>query len=358
MNWLLTEGRECPNIPDLLSKLGPILQAETGCSRFWLGTTVLHPQAAAYIWSWEAGKVIERSLSYVHFARLEANDSPALRLRLGEEEIYLQAPNDDGMPDVQVLFKRGYVDFFAHSIFFRKKWIGGFSYSSTQGFEPSHLELFRTLNPVMSAVVEPLTNDLVTAKLLETYLGRDAGRKVFLGQVKRGDGQILRSVIWFCDIRGFTSMCERLDLDSLLQTLNQAFEEIVHAIESQGGQVLKFIGDAVLAIFPCDQDDEQACRAAQKAAAHLIETMEVVQIGIGLHLGDVNYGNIGSPGRLDFTVIGPDVNLSARVEGQTSKLGKSILATSEIASYGDWEQVGNISLKGVAEPVLLYSPLD
>ncbi|MBM75663.1 MAG: hypothetical protein CMK59_09705 [Proteobacteria bacterium] len=358
IHWLLTEGRLCTSSPELLKKFGTLLEVELGCDRVWLGTSVLHPQAAGYVWFYEEGTIRERIFSYEEDALLQNIDSPAIRLKNGVNEIHLQAPDADGMQDVEDLFNRGYVDFFALSFFFQGKWSGGITYSSRTPFTQEKIDILRAINPAISAVVEPLTCRLVTSTLLETYLGADAGRRVFLGQVKRGDGQTLRSVIWFSDIRGFTRMSERLELNQLLETLNSAFEQVVKAVEANGGQVLKFIGDGLLAVFPCDQGDAQACEAARKAATQLSSNLSEVEVGVGLHLGDVNYGNIGAPGRLDFTVIGSDVNLAARVESQTGKLGQMMLATPAVAKHGSWKAIEKVSLKGVAQPVVLYAPND
>ena len=138
--------------------------------------------------------------------------------------------------------------------------------------------------------------------------------------------------------------------------INQAFEQVVEAVEANGGQVLKFIGDGALAVFPCEDGDAKACHNAKQAALQMSRNLRDVEIGVGLHLGEVNYGNIGAPGRLDFTVIGPDVNLAARVEGQTGKLGKMILATPAVAEHGEWELVKTMELKGVAEPIPMFTP--
>ena len=358
INWILTEGRLYKNVPELLHRLGPELQKKTGCTRIWLGTKVLHPQATGYTWIWENEKVKESVISYVRYAQLVNMKSPALHLATGLKEFRLKAPDCDGMPEVGKMFDRGFVDFFAHSMYFQGEWTGGLTFASKEEFSEEELQIFRSIIPALSAVVETHANKLVTATLLETYLGADAGRRVYLGQVKRGDGQTLRSVVWFSDIRGFTKMSERLPLKELLEVINDAFEEVVTAVENHSGQVLKFIGDGVLAIFPCTNGDAEACNNARAAALQLMSKLETVQIGVGLHLGEVNYGNIGAPQRLDFTVIGSDVNLAARVESQTGKFGKPVLVTPQVAAFGEWESVAKVELKGVAEKVELFAPIE
>ncbi len=364
--WLLDEGRRCASVPELLGALGPRVAACTSLERIWLGTKVLHPQAAAYVWIWERGRdeVREMSLSYAVFQELEQHDSPILRLRLGEPEVHYLAPDSDGMPDLQSVWDQGYAELLGTNIRFRDQWVGALTWATRGRFEPQELQLFRDLTPVLSAVVEPRAGDLVTSILLRTYLGRDAGDRVFHGQVKRGDGGGLRAVVWFSDVRGFTRMSEVLDPEHLLGVLNDGFELVVTCVEKHGGQVLKFMGDGALAVFPCEGDDSRACEAARQAALELEEGLAAlarspaIEMGVGLHLGEVSYGNIGSPSRLDFTVIGPAVNLAARVEAQCSGLGQSVLATAEVAARQPelWTRVGQARMKGVADEVSLFRP--
>ncbi len=219
-------------------------------------------------------------------------------------------------------------------------------------------------------MLTPLTQDLVTATLLRTYLGRDAGDRVFRGQVKRGDGQELRAVIWFSDLRGFTRLSATLDRAVLLDLLNACFELAVTTIEAHGGQVLKFMGDGLLGVFPVGDDPTPACHAARAAADAFQEGLGALRIqreakglpapevGVGLHLGEVTYGNIGAPGRLDFTVIGADVNLAARIEGLCGQLGEPVLSSDAVARHDvtAWEPVGTHRVKGVEAAVRVSRP--
>ncbi len=352
--------------------------------RMWAGTFLLHPQAAAYVWVWSShrpNELIQREISYTLFARLEALDSPLRRLRFGDEDVLrvrlreLESPHE--LADIESLRQRGYTDFYAQSLLFRDEFVGGFTWSTRApgGFSEEDIEVLDEVLPALSAVVEPLARDLATATLLRTYLGPNASAQVLSGQVRRGDGQTIRAAIWFCDIRGFTRLTGSLDQATLLGLLSDTFEVIVEQLAAHGGEVLKFMGDGVLAIFAEDDTDDRegasrrACAAAYRATESVLhglagvhesrraEGLPVAPIGVGLHHGDVMYGNIGAPARLDFTVIGMAVNIAARIEGQCARLGFDVLASRRFASRcgGPSTRVDAVALKGVDEPVELHA---
>jgi len=372
--WILTEGRAAADVPSLLAALGARLAEYAPVDRLWAGTKLLHPQAAAYLWIWEAGRpVVARELSYALFARLRQGDSPVRRLERGAPSVRFRPGEGDPTDDAEALWRQGYTDLYGLSLTLRGQWAGGVTWTTRArgGFSARHLALFDAVMPALSAVIEPLANDLVMGTLLRTYLGRDAGARVHRGAVKRGDGTTLRAVVWFSDVRGFTRLSGELARDDLLDLLNQCFEQVVGALDDHGGQVLKFMGDGLLAVFAEAPDDPAAaCRAARDAALELrqrlarlnlhraAEGLPCADVGVGLHVGDVSYGNIGAPGRLDFTVIGPAVNLASRVEGLCGPLGQPVLASADFAARDPdrWAPCGAFEVKGVAEPVEIYRP--
>lgn len=374
--WLLTDGRAAASVPDLLEQVSLALRRHAPVDRLWVGTKVLHPQAAAYLWIHEQAKpLVARELSYAVFARLRQGDSPARRLERGAPSVCFR-PGDPGLPeDTADLWPRGYTELYGLSLFLRGRWAGAVTWATKDpdGFSPAHRGLFDDLMPALSAVIEPLAQELVMATLLRTYLGQDAGDRVHSGAVKRGDGTTMRAVVWFSDVRGFTRLSTELERDALLDLLNDHFEAVVLSVEAEGGQVLKFMGDGLLAVFPATAGDPTGgdmCRAARAAAADLqarlrllrtrreAEGLFAADIGVGLHFGEVSYGNIGSPARLDFTVIGPAVNLAARVEALCGKLGEGALATADFVRRGGgtWESRGHHTMKGVSEPVEVFAP--
>jgi adenylate cyclase len=190
------------------------------------------------------------------------------------------------------------------------------------------------------------------------------------GAITRGTGETIYAVIWLCDLRGFTELSETLPRDALIVLLNEYFGAMTQAVEDAGGEILKFIGDAMLAIFPIDAGAEAACARALAAAAQASAVMArintgrgaasqpAVDFGIALHLGDVMYGNIGGESRLDFTVIGPAVNLVARIQGLCGELRRPLLVSEAFArsSSSPVDAVGAFLLKGFGATQPVFAP--
>jgi adenylate cyclase len=224
--------------------------------------------------------------------------------------------------------------------------------------------------PHMARQSELLTLRYLTTTLLDTYVGRHAGERVLTGQIRRGSGETIRAVVWFSDLRGFTALSERLPGADLIALLNAYFDCVGAAIDAAGGEILKFVGDAVLAIFPLSDAAAlpEVSRAALAAALRAREGLaklravpggDVLDFGTALHVGEVLYGNIGTANRLDFTVIGPTVNLTARIESLTSATGEPILLSADLARAigAGIESAGRHRVKGVAEPVEVFRPV-
>jgi len=374
--WLLQEGRRAPDAPTLLQGLLPRLDAVVSVQRMYVGTSVLHPQAAAYAWVLEQGRPLrELVFSWEKMASLDDVDSPLGRLRAGAPCVRLRRGEGTDLPDVVALWDAGYTDFYAESLQLRGEWSGGFTFATTDagGYPDDAVAALHEVVPVLSAVLEPLTRDAMYGTLLQTYLGGDAGRRVTSGQVRRGDGQRLRAAIWFSDVRGFTTLSNAIDEGELLSLLDDVFGAVVAAVQQHGGEVLKFIGDGALAIFPVQGNgaaaEAAACRASMDAALTLQGALATIRqrrkarnapepyVGVGLHFGDLMYGNIGAPTRLDFTVIGPNVNLAARVEGLCAATGYDVLATRSVARHATgWAALGEHRVKGVADAVTVFTP--
>jgi len=207
--------------------------------------------------------------------------------------------------------------------------------------------------------------------LLETYIGRQAGHRVLKGRIKRGDGDIIEAVIWVCDLRGFTALSETMPLHDVIAHLNTYFDCVGQPIERHGGEILKFMGDAILAIFTAKPGEDglaAACTRAADAAREALarkdalnerqrkQNLPTAEWGLGLHVGEVMYGNVGVGNRLDFTIIGPAVNRAARLEGLTAVLGRSVLASREFAEISKLtcNPLGAFELKGIARPQEVY----
>ena len=238
------------------------------------------------------------------------------------------------------------------------------------GFTAEDAALLTALVPYLGVVFEVRAVRRLTEALLRAYLGADAATRVLKGEVRRGSGQTIEAAILFADIRSFTEISERLTGDQVIGLLNDYFESAIGPVEDHGGEVLKLIGDGMLAIFPLQRGGPRpACLAALAAArvafANLAEVnrrrdvagMPTIRIGISLHIGRLIYGNIGGASRLDFTVIGPAVNLVGRLQGLCRAFGKGVLFTADFAKEAGIPAVslGHHRLRGVAEPQEVFA---
>jgi adenylate cyclase len=240
------------------------------------------------------------------------------------------------------------------------------------GFSTDQLGYLYEILPNLGRLLEAHVQRNSTLTLLQTYLGRNAGQRVDGGLIQRGDGEELHAVIWFSDLRESTKLAETLSRQEYLAVLNQYFDGVAGAVIHEGGEVLKFIGDAVLAIFPIDDPQDSkpdACARALAAVRRAHENTKLVnqqrqeagqdplKFGIGLHRGTITYGNVGTEGRLDFTVIGPAVNETARIEDLCKTLDEPILMSSVFAkgAPGLLVSLGDHLLRGVQGPREIYT---
>ncbi|MSP47861.1 MAG: adenylate/guanylate cyclase domain-containing protein [Alphaproteobacteria bacterium] len=233
------------------------------------------------------------------------------------------------------------------------------------GFAEADVAAIEAVVPPLARLAEIYTLGRTAANLLNVYVGHDAGERILKGQIRRGDTATLEAAIWMSDLRGFTPLSELLAPRDLIDLLNATFGAQVPAIEKHGGQVLKFLGDGVLAIFPASSGSGAACTSALAAAneAHAacaaLETIDTpTRIGVGLHVGSISYGNVGGETRLDFTCIGPAVNLAARLQGLAATEGWPLALSEDFAARlpRPARSLGRFSLKGLHEPVAVFAP--
>ncbi|WP_339106658.1 adenylate/guanylate cyclase domain-containing protein [Roseovarius rhodophyticola] len=210
--------------------------------------------------------------------------------------------------------------------------------------------------------------------LLRTYLGDGPSEAVWNGTIKRGERTTIEAVVMFCDLRGFTAMSDSSSQEQVFEALNGYFDLVVQSVEENGGDVLKFIGDGILSIFPISDPADRAkqCRNAARAAQDAMAGLAALNLnrneagqpsldfGVGIDAGRVSYGNIGSPGRLDFTVLGGAVNIASRIEGLTKTTGSRILATTVVAAATPdlFSSCGPFEIRGLADPIELFTPIE
>ena len=238
------------------------------------------------------------------------------------------------------------------------------------GFSVEQRLYLEAISLVMAAPLQVVVGREATRSLLRAYLGRRSADEVLGGTVRRGVGEMIEAVIWISDLRNFTFLSETLTPEQVIIALNDCCARLVGAIHPFGGEVLKFIGDGLLAIFPlAAHGTKAACtaalsavRAARRGMALLDEQraragLPPLPFGIGLHLGTVMYGNIGAPDRLDFTAIGPAINLTSRIEGLCRRLGCPVLISEAVSTQcGEFlAPMGRHSMRGVKKPVVLFT---
>jgi adenylate cyclase len=239
--------------------------------------------------------------------------------------------------------------------------------AAPEGFSDRAVGILAAIEDPLARIVEVRGLRRVAVNLLDTYVGGQAGARILAGQIRRGDIEKIGAAIWLSDMRDFTARADRMPPEDLIALLNRYFDCQVPIIRKQGGEVLKFMGDGLLAIFPIQSSVTAVCNRALTAARKIeaevaiadwggLEASGAVKFGVALHVGEVLYGNVGSSNRLDFTCIGPAVNLAARIEALSGEIGQTILASAEFAQQcGErMAPLGSFALKGVATEQVLY----
>lgn len=378
-HWLLTEVRLSIGSRDVDQDIvDRLIEAGLPLSRYTTGVPSLHPQVDSFSVLWERGKgtTLRQFRESTEVATQLQRSPIIIAYQEGKSRRYrLEGPATDGEYELLGEFRKaGMTDYFVLALPMSdgSSKVMSFSTDRPGGFQDSHLEILNGLQHPLSVIVELGYFRHLTTTLMETYVGPVAGRRVLNGEIRRGAGETFRAVIWFCDLKGFTALSEKLPGQVLIDTLNAYFDATTTAIEDHGGEILKFIGDAVLAIFQPDNGDEEAAAlSALAAAAQAVQRIETenirraatveprIECGIALHIGEVIYGNVGGQNRLDFTVIGPAVNLASRIEALTRELNRPVLVSAEIAALAkhEFEYLGTFLLKGVSEEQTVHAPI-
>lgn len=379
VGWLVSDARLLPNPAPLLEGVCERLTARgVPIARASISLFTLHPLLHARSFRWRAGHPSATTEVHPHgLQHLPAfSQSPFKALREGVPVIHrrLEMPlAPDDYPMFQGLREEGLTEYLALPVCFSDGSRHAVSWSTSEpgGFTDAQRALLHELHPLLELVLEVIARKDMTGVLLDTYLGRDTGRRILQGQIRRGDGETTSAVICLSDLRSFTALSDALPRDALLELLNAYFETMVSAFHAHGAEVLKFMGDAVLAIFRIDEESpvEERCMAAARTireavaatardnALRMNQGLTPYEFGASLHVGDVMYGNIGASDRLDFTVIGPAVNLASRIAGLCAGLNEPVLLSESFVSHyqGGVKDLGRHPLKGVPHPVAIYT---
>ena len=265
----------------------------------------------------------------------------------------------------------GYSEYIAWPIdhTFDKRHVVTFSTNRPGGFTGEHVDFLRDLLPALTLVSEIRLKNIMARTLLQTYVGPHASEQILSGVITRGSGTTVGAAIMICDLRDFTAISDLWPRDDVIQLLNDYFDAMSDPIERHGGEILKFMGDGLLAIFPLSkpsacEDLLTAIREGQEAMAKVNEQhqrlgRDPLRYGVGVHVGDVMYGNIGSRRRLDFTVIGPAVNVASRLETLTKEVRRPVLLSRAFVEMAtcteEMDNLGTFPLRGLGEPVEVFA---
>ena len=375
VDWLMREAWHCPDAIALTRALGKrFVEDGIAVSRLNVSIWSLHPEHAgiSYIWNRGSDEVETFRPSYDDLATDVYRDSPIRHVTDGlggVRQSLLTDATEFSFPIMAELKAEGGTDYVAMPLPFSNGQIHVLTMTSDHpdGFTTANLGLVFECSTVISRFYEVLAQRANAVALLETYLGEGTGARVLGGEIRRGDGDDIDAAILFCDLRESTKWDARLDKDAYLALLNAFFEAVVDDVRQSQGEVLKFVGDGVLAVFPSAGDDDEARSRALSAASCIVQHVEALAppgidetIGctVGIDFGRVTYGNVGSKDRLDFTVIGRPAIVAARLSDLAKVEGHAILATADTAVLDDDRlmPLGRRSLHNIAETIEIFAP--
>ncbi len=377
-DWLTDEALGSPDIPKIFEELcGKLIYAGIPLNKAFLTWTTLHPliEAESVSWSLGASAAVEQyfhekdeqvgELKVSVSKLLQSGAAPELHENLASPSLddFLEDDGEEITDDLIFAnpFEMPSTPELRSSTGIMINW----ATCAPDGFSEEHAQMIKAAQKKFALCCRVHIQNRIGLTIAETYLGRWAAARMLAGQIRHGDGETIEAVIFYCDLRGSTPMANQLGLEKYLKQLNLYFKSCAGAVIDNGGEILDFIGDAVLAIFPMEsggmeQAAEQAVASAIQAHAKLkhasVGLPLELRCGVALSVGKVMFGNIGVPSRLAFSVIGQTVHAAARMESLTKTLG-SILVTEDIARNVSQETrfAGTHELIGFEEPVNLYT---
>ncbi len=379
-DWLIDGGRSAASPTNFMAETCERMVA-AGLPLWRVGVFVrtLHPDIYGRNFIWKPGSEVE--LGTVDYKILESPDfhtSPLIIVFQQGLEVRARVddPASKRFPIIEELRAEGVTDYIAMPLPFINGTVNASSWTTKQpgGFTDEQLAALRRVVTPLARVIEILSLTRTAASLLDTYVGNRAGERIWGGQIRRGHTETMNAAIWLSDLRGFTALSDRLPAETVVDILNHYFDCQVAAIRTHGGEVLKYMGDGLLAVFPIDEyvgDTQQVCgrvlEAARESRANVEalhypngEAIERFRFGVALHVGSVLYGNIGGGNRLDFTCIGPAVNLAARLEKIAGRLGRTVVASEGFAGIcrGGWSELGEFPIAGFSKAERVYGLVD
>ena len=378
VHWLINGTRDNRFIDNIFAEMCVRLrQGGIPVKRASLHIQINNPQwvGARFVWTDGMREAELTRVDYDVRGRSEYINSPGNEINDGATELRENLERDPSLGRKHAIYDEmradGLTDYVAWPLYHTlgKQHVVTFATDRPGGFDDVHIAGLYGLLPVLALVSEIRVKNRLARTLLETYVGSHAGELILAGNTRRGSGTTVRAAIMICDLRGFTAISDNWPRDDVIDLLNGYFEAMSEPIARHGGEILKFIGDGLLAIFPLSEPS--ACANLLHAVAEARQAMIALNeknsetnrapldYGVGVHVGDVMYGNIGSGTRLDFTVIGPAVNMASRLETLTKQLGRKVLLSRAFADFVqgefDLEHVGEHSVRGFNDPIELFA---
>jgi adenylate cyclase len=374
-DWLVREGRFMTGNAPLFDEFGRrIREAGVPLDRATLHLRALHPEYRGVARIWKPGQPLsERFMDHGIENTPMYLDSPVHAVAEARRRLDWRLDGNAKLPFplLEELREEGYTHYVIAPFVYAEGLTNAISWATVRpgGFAEPELRFLDDILPALSAVVEVKQMRRFMAHMMTTYIGAEAGRLILEGQVRRGDVRTITAALILTDLRDFTLMSDRLSPRAVIAMLNEYFDSVIPVIHEHGGEVVEIMGDGVLAMFRQhpDDGDGEACRAALAAATEGLDALaernrkkpdvEPLRGGVALHFGTVSYGNIGVGDRLDFTVIGPDVNLTSRIERLCRELDRELIMTEAFADRLDrpmWE-LGAFAIRGFSRMQRLFT---
>ena len=371
VEWLAGDDCHAMEEAALISGLGRRLRAVgLPIDRLTLHLRTLHPEILGRTVAWAPNEPVEIH-DREHGIEVSAGflGSPVRSVMETGEAVLMRLDDPAGSPWplLDVFAGRGLVELLTVPLNTSDGPVSAAAFGTARpsGFSTADRAALDRILPALRNSCELRTLRQVELTLLDTYVGPGTARRILAGHIRRGQVESLHTALMLCDMRGFTDLSNRLPSVRVLELLDHYFDQVLPAVADAGGEVLKFMGDAVLAFFPGSQP-EAACAAALRAAEEVCARLAPFAASdpplaatIALHYGEVSYGNIGSGRRLDFTLIGPDVNLVSRIQTVGSQINHPLLMShrfAELLPAGRTASAGAYTLKGFADSVELFEP--
>lgn len=376
-DWLIDGARSARRVDQFVSQTCErMVECGLPLSRVGVFVSTLHPNMIGRNFIWRRGFGV--SMGSMLYGSEESDDylsSPLVTVFEQGQEVRRRLVDSEvgNSPFLAEMHASGATDYIALPIVMSDGAVHATSWLTdhADGFRETQLDDLRSLLPILTRMIEVWLLRRTAAGLLDNYVGARAGARILAGQIRRGHTESMHAAIWLSDLRGFTPLSDRLSSEAVVDVLNTYFDCQVPAILDHGGEVLKFMGDGLLAVFPIAENEgdaalvcarvlaaARACRASVAAMnyAYGNETLDGFRFGLALHVGKVLYGNIGGGDRLDFTCIGPAVNLAARLEKIAGRLGRTVVASSAFAGHVDagWTDLGMFSVAGFSAAQRVY----